>query len=261
MRWQVVPELLLKAATGVFTQPPIAFQLTRTGGNPELPPERSWQSSGGAELTLPENVEVHSTFYYTQFFDVARQRSQVVVTDEGPQRRFFVADVEGRAYGLELLVRRRVEQGFYGWLSYTLSRSERRTDNGSWVPFAFDQTHVLNLAASNAIDGWRFGARFQLATGRPTNSLVSTTYDADEDEFDPTFRSLGERLPTFHRLDVRIDREFEIGPIQGSVYIDVQNVYNAPNNEGILYSFDYSQTAQLPGLPILPTIGVRGTIQ
>ncbi|MFK7991714.1 MAG: TonB-dependent receptor [Sandaracinaceae bacterium] len=260
-RWQVVPELLLKAATGLFTQPPSSFQLSRTGGNPELPPERSWQTSGGAELTLPENVEIQSTFYYTQFFDVARQRTTIVATEQGPERRFFAADVEGRAYGLELLIRRRVEQGFYGWLSYTLSRSERRTDQGSWVPFAFDQTHVLNVAASYAFDGWRFGARFQVATGRVTNSLVSTTYDADEDEIDPSFRSLGERIQPFHRLDIRIDRDFDIGPVRGSVYLDVQNIYNAPNNEGILYSFDYSQTANLPGIPILPTIGIRGTLQ
>lgn len=261
VRWQVVPELLLKGATGLFAQPPVPFQVIRVAGAPDLPPQRAWQSSVGAELTLPERVEVHTTFFYNQMWNIARQVNRTVSTPEGPQRQFFVADREGRAYGLELMLRRRVAEGFYGWLSYTLSRSERRTDNGRWVAFSFDQTHVLNLAASYEIDGWRFGAAFQLATGRPTSTLVGTTYDADEDEFDPSFRAIGQRLPTFHRLDIRIDREFEVGPIEGSVYLDIQNVYNAPNNEGILYSFDYSQTAQLPGLPILPTIGVRGAIR
>jgi len=261
MRWQVVPELLLKAATGLFTQPPSAFQTGNIGGTRDLPPERSWQSSFGAEVTFPERVEVHSTFYFTQFFDISRQTNQVVSTPEGPRRQFFVADGEGRAYGLELMIRRRIEQGLYGWLSYTLSRSERRRQDGAWVPFAFDQTHTLNFALSYAFEGWRFGAAFQLVTGRPTNTLVSTTYDADQDSIDPTFLSRGERLPPFHRLDVRIDRDFEIGPIRGSVYLDIQNVYNAPNNEGTLFSYDYSQTAAVPGLPILPTIGVRGSIQ
>ena len=89
-------------------------------------------------------------------------------TPDGPRRQFFVADEQGRAYGLEVMIRRRIEQGFYGWLSYTLSRSERQVQGGRWVPFGFDQTHVLNLAASYAFDGWRFGGRFQVATGRPT---------------------------------------------------------------------------------------------
>lgn len=262
VRWRVVPELLLKAATGLFTQPPVAFQVGRIGGNRDLPPNRAWQSSFGAELALPESVELESTFYYSQMFDNSRQTNIVVSTPDGPQRRFFVADEEGRSYGLEVLLRRRVAQGFYGWLSYTLSRSERRRQDGVWEPFAFDQTHTLNLAASYAFDGWRFGAAFQLATGRPLDSVVGLPItDTDGVEFDARFRALGERVPTFHRLDVRIDRDFDIGPVRGSVYLDIQNVYNAANNEGILYSFDYSQTAIVPGLPILPTIGIRGSIQ
>lgn len=261
MRWQVVPELLLKGATGLFSQPPVAFQLARTGGNPALQPERAWQNSVGAEVTLPERVEVHTTFFYNQYFDLVEQVNRSVIQPDGSlQRTYFANEGEGRAYGLEVLVRRRIEQGLYGWLSYTLSRSERR-DGNVWEPFVFDQTHVLNLALSYAFDGWRFGAAFQLSTGRPTTSLVSATYDADVDEFDPTFRDIGERLPTFHRLDLRIDRDFEIGPIRGSVYLDVQNVYNSPNTEGTLYSYRFHQSASLPGLPILPTIGVRGSIQ
>ncbi|MEZ4340761.1 MAG: TonB-dependent receptor, partial [Sandaracinaceae bacterium] len=259
-RWQVVPELLLKAATGLFTQPPSAFQTGRIG-TPGLPPTRSWQSSVGAELMFPERIEVHTTFFYSQMFDIARQTNRVVETPDGPQRQFFVADEEGRAYGLELLVRRRIEQGLYGWLSYTLSRSERRRPGREWRAFAFDQTHTLNMAVSYAIDGWRFGLAFQLSTGRPTNTLVDTIVDLDEDAYDPTFLPRGARLEPFTRLDARIDRDFDIGPIRGSVYIDVQNVYNASNNEGTLFSYDYTQTAAVPGLPILPTIGIRGSIQ
>ncbi|HJL20192.1 MAG TPA: TonB-dependent receptor [Sandaracinaceae bacterium LLY-WYZ-13_1] len=267
VRWQVVPELLIKAATGLFSQPPSAFQVVREAGNPGLPPQRAWQSSVGAEVMFPEQVEVRSTFFYSQMWDIARQTNRTVSTPDGPQRQFFVADREGRAYGLELMIRRRIEEGFYGWLSYTLSRSERRTDNGRWAPFTYDQTHVLNLAASYEIDGWRFGARFQLATGRPRSSVipygpdVTSVFDADDGDRNARFRSIGERFATFHRLDLRIDREFEIGPIEGSVYLDVQNVYNAANNEGTLYDYRYAETANLPGLPILPTIGVRGAIQ
>lgn len=260
VRWQVVPELLLKGATGLFSQPPVAFQLTRDGGNPALMPERSWQNSVGAELTLPERIEVHSTFFYNQFFDLVQQVNRVVDTPDGPKRTFFANEGSGRAYGLELMVRRRVEQGLYGWLSYTLSRSERYED-GNWVPFVFDQTHILNFAVSYAFDGWRFGVSFQMSTGRPTSSFVRATYDADGDEYDPTFRNLGGRLPTYHRLDVRIDRDFDIGPLRGSVYLDIMNVYNAANQEGTLFSYDYSQSTALPGLPIIPTIGIQGSIQ
>ncbi|MGF1464842.1 MAG: hypothetical protein ACFCGT_01800 [Sandaracinaceae bacterium] len=261
VKWQAVPDLLLlKAATGLFHQPPLIFQLVRDGGNPALRPERSWQSSVGAEIGLPERVELQLTGFFTRFFQIVRQVNQVVQTPEGPERQFFVDDGEGRAYGLEVLLRRKIERGFYGWLSYTLARSER-VEDGQWEAFFWDQTHTLNLAASYAVGGWRFGARFQVATGRPTPTVVNAAYDADADIYDPTFRDEGRRIPTFHRLDVRIDRDFDLGWVHGSIYVDVQNVYNAPNNEGILYSFDYTQTDRLPGLPILPTLGLRGIFE
>src|SRR4029078_5704490 len=37
----------------------------------------------------------------------------------------------GRAYALEFLLRRQSKTGPYGWISYTLSRSERQRD-GAW---------------------------------------------------------------------------------------------------------------------------------
>ncbi|MGE0791062.1 MAG: TonB family protein [Sandaracinaceae bacterium] len=263
VRWQVVPELMLKAATGLFTQPPPAFNLARLAGNPRLPPNRSWQSSFGAEMTFPERIEVHTTFFYSAMFDIVRQVNRVVTGEDGqPMRQFFVADQEGRAYGLELLVRRRIDRGLYGWLSYTLSRSERRTQDGRWVPFTFDQTHTLNMALSYAFEGWRFGAAFQLSTGRPTSTVQPFPVFEDEDAaYDASFIDQGDRLPVFHRLDLRIDRDFAFGPVRGSVYIDIQNVYNAPNNEGTIYQYNYADSTPVPGLPILPTIGIQGSIQ
>jgi hypothetical protein len=68
-------------------------------------------------------------------------------------------------------------------------------------------------------------------------------------------------LPTYHQLDVRIDREWQLGSLKGSVFLDVINAYNARNSEGYQYSYDFTERGRLPGFPILPTIGVRGVLQ
>jgi hypothetical protein len=60
---------------------------------------------------------------------------------------------------------------------------------------------------------------------------------------------------------VRIDRDFTLGPLSGSVYIDVINVYNAQNGEAYQYEYDFSKRGKLPGLPFLPTLGVRGVLR
>ncbi len=259
VRWRATDDVLFKAATGLFSQEPIPFQLTRNLGDQRLTPYQSWQTSIGTEVKLPESIEVEASAFYTQMWSLARATNQIVAADvaTGVRRRFFVDDGQGRAYGMELMVRRRIERGFYGWISYTFSRSERFIDGGNVVPFSWDQTHVLNLALSYAVDGWRFGARFQLATGRPWFDVVGARYDADADEYRSVTADLGGRLPTYHQLDLRIDRDFTIDEVSGSVYLEVLNVYNQPNAEGYIYQFDYARRDRLPGLPTLGTLGVR----
>jgi hypothetical protein len=40
----------------------------------------------------------------------------------------------------------------------------------------------------------------------------------------------------------------------------VQNVYNRENTEDIGYNYDFSDNQPLPGLPILPILGIRGEL-
>jgi hypothetical protein len=266
LRYQVSEPLWLKLSTGLFTQPPLPFQLTRETANPELAPSRAWQSGAGLELSLPAALEIDGTFFYSHMWQLTRNDVRTRADAEGnPVHTFFDDDGRGRAYGLELMLRRRVEQGLFGWLSYTLSRSERYVPGGPDVLFFFDQTHVLNLALSYAHDGWTFGARFSLATGRPVADLLdreggNAVYDADQDGYDAA-RGRRTRLPTHHQLDLRVDRDFELGPLEGSIFLDLINVYNAKNSEGYQYSYDYSERGSTPGFPFLPTVGIRGVLR
>jgi len=258
-RFKLSEVVTLKAATGLFTQPPLPFQIDRNLGNPELRPQRSWQSSGGIELTLPYAFEVQSQLFYSRMQRLGRTTAQIVEQPDGSRRRLvFVDDGEGRAYGWELLLRRKLERGLYGWLSYTLSWSERIATNGETVPFLFDQRHVMNLALSYQWTKWRFGARLQLATGRPTRPLQGASYDVDENEYDEIRSGLTSRIPAFQQLDVRVDRDFSWGQhVRGSWYLDIMNVLNASNAESYLYQYDFQKRARLPSLPILPTLGMR----
>ncbi len=258
-RWQIIPEVMIKAGTGLFTQPPLAIQTISTGGNPSLGPQRAWQTSAGTEVDLPFQIDVEVNGFYSHMFDIARFSQSLVPGPDGmPRREFFRADQEGRAYGLEVLIRRPVDEGLYAWISYTLSRSERVDTEGNWQLFNQDQEHVLNLVGSYYFDGWRFGARFTLATGRPTSVIEGGRFDADRNGYAPNVTDARERLPIYHQLDVRIDRDFNIDNIvRGTIYLDVLNVYYAQNSEGVVYQYDYERSVPLPGIPILGTIGIR----
>ncbi|MBX3274102.1 MAG: TonB-dependent receptor [Sandaracinaceae bacterium] len=265
LRLRPHPMVTLKAAGGLFVQQPSPFTIFRVGGNPSIPPERAYQSSGGIELALPFGLEAWLTAFYNRQWNIARGVDEIVPTQDGLRRVFFRADEEGRSFGLEAMVRLRVEgpdrSGFYGWVTYTLSRSERWVGDQAADVFGFDQTHVLNVVASYRVDGWRFGARFSLASGRPARALAAVRFDADTGGYAGIFGPRDERIDYAHQLDVRIDREFDVGPITGSVYLDVMNVYFSELPEGRIYQYDLARSANLRGLPIIPSIGVQGTIR
>lgn len=259
VRYHPIEELTIKAASGLFTQPPQPFEIDNIFGNPSLSPTRAWQSSAGVELDLPENIYIESQGFYSQMFDLPRATNGFANDENDPTRReLFVADGEGRSYGFEFLLRREADEGFYGWLSYTLSWSERFVEGGQVVPFFFDQRHTLNFVLSYAVDGWRFGARMQLSSGRPSRPVLGCEEDLDADRCVQLRGGLTDRLPTYHQLDIRIDREFDFGEhFRGSVYLDLLNVYNAQNSEGFIFQWDSRGQEPLPGLPILGTLGVR----
>jgi hypothetical protein len=66
------------------------------------------------------------------------------------------------------------------------------------------------------------------------------------------------RLPLFHQLDIRIDKRWQFRSWRLSAFLDVQNVYNNQAVEALVYNYNFSQERFLTGLPIIPSLGVRG---
>ena len=70
------------------------------------------------------------------------------------------------------MLRRAAKTGVYGWISYTLSRSERERD-GAWVPFDFDRTHLMNVVAGLPLRrNWDVGVRVQYQSGKPLTTTA-----------------------------------------------------------------------------------------
>ena len=139
----------------------------------------------------------------------------------------------GRAYGAEVLIRRQSKTGPYGWLSYTLSRSERLRD-GAWVPYDFDRTHLLNLVAGLPLPrDWDVGVRLQYESGKP----ATTTQGYN------TARTSG-----YTRIDVRIDKRAVWKNWMLDFYVDIANIALLPEEVTPGNTLHY----------VLPTLGVRG---
>ena len=68
---------------------------------------------------------------------------------------------------------------------------------------------------------------------------------------------LSARLPAFAQLDVRVDRSWTRSWGTLKLFLDVQNVTNRLNPEGVTYNFDYSQVRYTRGLPVFPSLGLE----
>jgi len=256
VRYQITGGLAVKGAVGVYAQPPDPTAFSRLFGNPDLHPERGAQYVLGADLALPAGITGEADLFWKNLRDL-------VVSGENPGDPLLENAGRGRAYGGQLLVRRELGRRLYGWLSYTLSRSERQDhpDQG-WRPFEFDQTHILTAVLSYLLPrGFQAGARFRYATGNPYTPVEGSFYDSIADRYvplaGPTF---GARLDAFNQLDLRVDKTFTFDRWRFSAYLDVQNVLRADNPESVGYNYNYQVAHPITGLPLLPILGVRGEL-
>jgi hypothetical protein len=156
----------------------------------------------------------------------------------------------GRAYGLELMARKNKGK-FTGWVSYTLSKTERKINgisNNEYFRARADKPHNLSVVGMVEInDRWSMAANFNLSSG-----LVATFPDAryETNGFIIQHNSTGERnnyrLPAYHRLDLsatyrkkyKKERRF-----QSEWVFSIYNVY-ARRNAYLVY-FKQSDTNRL----------------
>jgi TonB family protein len=244
------PRTTLKGAVGEYFQPPSSREIDPVFGQTGLTSSRAIHYDAGLEQELTRRLSLSTDVWY-------KSMDRLVVQGSGNSG-------EGRAYGVEWLLRYSPDQHFFGWIAYTLSRSERRDSaSAPWTPFQYDQTHNLSVLGSYRFDErWRLGLRFRYTTGDPYTLDGYGALDANAATYvpAPSYPPYSARLPAFHELDVRLDRSFRLGAATLTVYADVENVYNYRAPVGSASNYNFTQHAYDLGLPILPTLGVRGEL-
>jgi TonB family protein len=244
------PRTTLKGGVGVYDQPPEPRQTNSVFGQAGLVSNRAVHADVGIEQELSRNAEISVEGFY-------KKLDHLVVDGLGNTG-------DGHAIGLEALLRYKPDEHFFGWIAYTLSRSEMRdspTDAYRLSPY--DQTHILTALGSYRLGrGWELGARFRLVSGNLYTPSAYGAYDETTGAYlaSTQFPENGSRLPLFHQLDVRVDKTWTFRSWKLGAYLDLENAYNHAAAEGPTYNFNYTQQSYQTGLPIIPNIGLRGEL-
>ena len=128
----------------------------------------------------------------------------------------LTSTAQGRSYGAELLLKWLVAKKLNLASSFTLFKSEYRTDKESeYIASAWDNRFIFNLRGTyNLPRHWSVGMKVSCIGGAPY-----TPYDADKSSLVTAWNAQGkpyydytryneERLPAFTQVDIRIDKTF-----------------------------------------------------
>ena len=205
-----------------------------------IKPQRSFQSSLGYFKSFAKQYQLSLEAYFKDMknlYDV-RQGGSIFNYDHIEEN---LVESKGRSYGLELLLKK-LEGHFNGWLSYTLSKTDRVSDklNGGRRFLANeDRTHNLSLVLKYKLaDRWDFSLVWMYITGKPTTfpeamyKLSGTTlaYASQRNKY---------RYPDYHRMDIGFNYKLvKDSGNQLELDLSVYNVYANKNAFSILYKIN-----------------------
>lgn len=142
---------------------------------------------------------------------------------------------QGRAYGIEILMKWLIAKKLNLASSFTLFKSEYRNNKQSeYIASAWDNRYIFNMSGTyNFPHNWSLGMKISCIGGAPytpydveKSSLVTAWNAQGRPYYDYTKYNTG-RLPIFGQLDVRVDKTFYLKRCMLGFYIDLQNVTNS----------------------------------
>jgi len=268
--WELGPGTTLRAAWGVYHQAQGLHQLdVGNGATTVSGPENAEHRILGLERRLRNGVSLRAEVYQRVITDPRPRWENVSepydTLGEVNYDRIFLAPTSGEARGVELIAERRGNHKLQWAANYAWAEATEKID-GREVPRARDQRHTFSFDLNYRPNPrWLLSAAFTYHSGWPTTPDVVTAVTFPGGGVG-TLRTIGatysERLPAYHRLDLRATRFFQLRDSTLRVFVDVFNAYDRDNP----YRFAYPSRLvngqvvisriQDNLFPFLPSIGL-----
>ena len=204
-----------------------------------IKPEISDQVSVGYYKNLFDNQYELSveTYYKTMQNQVDyRDGANIYVNSDAIESQLLFG--KGRAYGLEWLFKKKRGK-FTGWLSYTLSKTQRQIDginSNQWYNARQDRTHDIALVGSYQLNKkWNISANWIYYTGDAV-TFPAGKYRVDGQTVYYYTERNGYRMPAYHRLDIGATLQLKQRKRWGSeLTFSLYNAYGRENAYSIAF--------------------------
>jgi len=256
-------DALLTATWGKYVQTPNITQVVAGYGNPNLEITKSEHRILGLQYEFNPLYSIKTEIYDKPM------KNLVVAIDENLPPDNFSNEGEGRAYGLDIFLKRKAGPRRLGWLALSLSKSER-TDlrTGETTPFSGDLPFALTAVWGQPFGGswnrWDWSIKAKVHSG---TVYTPVTGRHREDPAVPTSRWVGEyaqinsaRTPSYFKMDLRIGKTVLYKESTLKFYFDIQNVTFHKNIIGYDYGYEFEKInnpQEELGLGLFPFFGVE----
>ena len=229
---------------------------------------RALHAIAGYRQRLGSALEISVEGYTKRLYDilVSKWTPEAALNTE-------TARADGLTYGADARLVYRTGP-LYAYLGYGWSkvRYEAATDDlGAWVDgavFAYnpshDRRHQLNALASYTYKGFTSSVSWEFGSGRPYTKVYGFDLAYPLPEGQPleqpgTAQTVyeepyGARLPVYHRLDVSVERTFDLSDrFVLDAKVGAINVYDRSN----IFYYDINALQRVNQTPLLPYVSVR----
>jgi len=219
-------ETILSAGIGQYQQSPDYLESSEEFGNPDLGYSNALHAQVGVQRFLTDSWSVKSELY--------------------------------------TLIRKDLTNKFSGWASISLSQARRKDKRtGESFVFEYDQPINVSLVGNYKFNKkWSLGAKLWAHSGAPVTPVIDAVEDADRPGFyRPVYGKLNsDRFPTYHRIDLRIDRTFQRkNDNTMGAYVELMNILGTENAAGYDYNSDYTEKEIEPQLTGFFSFGFKAT--
>jgi hypothetical protein len=165
---------------------------------------------------------------------------------------------EARAYGLEVMLQKKMARDFYGLASLSLGRSQYKALDGFWRNRVFDNRVSFCLEGGyKPNDRWDFSLRWVYAGGVPYTPLdLEASQKINAGVLDAG-RINADRLPAYHSMNIRADRRFNFDRSSLVVYLSAWNVYNRQNVASFFWNKITAAEDTEYQFGLLPILGIE----
>ncbi|MFH7016897.1 TonB-dependent receptor plug domain-containing protein [Flavobacterium sp. FlaQc-47] len=208
---------------------PTDFWIASSDG---IKPQSSDEFSIGSNQNISKNISSSLGGFYRSMKDLLEYPYGITQFNETTTLKNDLISGKGKAYGLEMMLRKNNGK-FTGWLSYTLSWSDRNFDefnNGNTYFAKYDRRHNLSVVGMYDLNPkWNFGVTQIFSSGNRF-TMPTSWYFINNNPVKEYSGYNNAQMPNYIRTDLSVNYFFlKTNKKESALNFSIYNTFNIDN--------------------------------